>query len=289
MSVRQFKLINSIGQEKSLMSEDLFGHTPTGLGASFSNAYYGVNSNFINESLGVDQQVFEIQIVFGHLSRKPYLEYNEFMQFLNHQPITVEYSLENLGTFRRDANVSEITKTEIGDQNVLNETFAFEFFTPFYSWVEFERKKTPGTEGGKKYNYTYDYTYGIADAIFNTIELNNDSVYFGTSYSSPLEIKITATQPISNPQWEIVQNGQIVQNDRFFVDLQPGYSLLVSSDPQNQRAVIIDPYGNESNVYMKQDIQKSNFVVAPLGKSTLEVLGSGFDVYVRMRKEWLVV
>lgn len=287
--VRQFRLTNTLNEEYNLMSEDSFGHSPQGLGVAFANSFYGVNANFINDSIGVEQNSFEIQIAFGTLNQKPYQEFNNFVNFLNHQPITIEYSMNGIGTRKRDAIVSQVTKTEINEQNMLNETFEFNCITPFYEWVEFERKKREGTQGGKRYNARYNYRYGEANSIFNTIELDNDSAYFGVSDSSPLEIEITATEPVSNPEWEIVQNGVVVQNDRFFIDLEVGQKLIVSSEPQNQRAILVDTNGFKTNVYMKQDFTKSNFVVAPLGKSTLEVLGSGFDVYVRIRKEWLVV
>lgn len=286
---RGFKLVNNIGEEIDLNSTEFFAYNPSGLGVNFENSYYGVNANFSIDSTAINQSQLEIELLFNGTS--PYQQYNKFIKFLNYQPLTLYYSVPGVATYHRQCIFSELTKTELTELQVLQESITLDFITPWFQWVEYTKShKVEITKDAKTYDYVYGYNYHYdASEITDYIALNNDSIYLSSSFSSPLEIEITAKEKIENPHWNILVDGQIVQTDRYFVDLEEGEKILVSSVPQNQKAVKILTNDEEVNIYQNQDMTKTNFVTAPIGLSTIDFDGLTDGIKVRLRKEWLVV
>lgn len=115
--------------------------------------------------------------------------------------------------------------------------------------------------------YTYDYVYADEDEGKNVFQVDNHSVYIGSSKHSPCEITIYG--PCENPHWQVTQGSKILQSDGFNLTVPEGHRLVVSSNPQSQRAVLIALDGTLSNVYQQQDLGKSNFVTFPVGRSKI--------------------
>jgi len=115
--------------------------------------------------------------------------------------------------------------------------------------------------------YTYDYVYADEDEGKNVFQVDNHSVYIGSSKHSPCEITIYG--PCENPHWQVTQGSKILQSDGFNLTVPEGHRLVVSSNPQSQRAVLIALDGTFSNVYQQQDLSKSNFVTFPVGRSKI--------------------
>lgn len=301
-AVRQFTLKNSLNEQISLNDLDFFGYEPEGLGISFENTYYGANANFLEDTTALNQSQFSINVLFGAETLNPYQKYNDFIRFLNYQPLYLMYGVPGIGTYERQCRLSEIPKTEINEYNVINETLTLDCVTPWYQWITMNRDDLQPQNGeGKIYvnntanintgYYVYPYIYSSDRTekkdYFN---LNNDSMYMGTADSSPLEIIISSgNRTIENPEWRIVQNSIEVQNDKYFITMPTNSTLIVSSEPQNQRAILRTSDGSETNVYQMQDMTKTNFVTAPLGQSTLHFEGLTEGISLRMRKEWVIV
>jgi hypothetical protein len=125
----------------------------------------------------------------------------------------------------------------------------------------------------------------------NFFVINNDSIYLGVSDGAPFEITITATdEMISNPEWHLLDGVNELQSDRYFIDIPPHYSLVVSSDPHNQRVELVSNTGIINNVYQTQDMTKTNFIKIPPGRYSLVLLGEDTsNVKWRMKKEWVVI
>lgn len=286
---RGFKLINNIGEEIDLNSESFFAYNPENLGIHFENTYYGANANFKIDSTAINQQQLTIELLFN--GKFPYLQYNEFIHFLNYQPLTLYYSVPNVATYHRECIFSALTKSELTDLSVLQESITLDFTTPWYQWVEYTKShKVESIKDAKIYDYIYGYNYWYDGSdMTDYISLNNDSIYLGSSFASPLEIEITAKERIENPHWSILVDGEVVQTDRYFIDLEEGEKIVVSSVPQNQKAVKILTNDEEMNIYQYQDMTKTNFVTAPVGLSTIDFDGLTDGIKVKLRKEWLMV
>ncbi|MBC1353899.1 hypothetical protein HB837_15995, partial [Listeria innocua] len=72
MIVRQFQLINARRQRYDLNDTNHFGYNPAGLGVSFANEYVGVGSNFIQSASNINQNTFELTVLFGGINENPY-------------------------------------------------------------------------------------------------------------------------------------------------------------------------------------------------------------------------
>lgn len=286
-----------------LMDQAHFGYKPAGLGIAFSNIYEDNNANFIPIERKLNQGKLNLQMLFGLQTNDSYERFLEFARFLNYQPLTLSYTAKGLDTYYRDCQISELTKSEIGQFNVLAENFTLDFLTPWYRWEEGRKVKNELILGtGKIYKNTnlannqgyrtYDFIYqGNVDKESQFFVIENDSLYFEQDSHSPLEVTIEAVEgAIENPSWQIQQGNQLLQNDRYLITIPKGGKLVVSSDPHHPKAVLYAPDGNEINVYQEQDVTTSNFVKAPIGKSILlfhNVMNA--EVSYRLRKEWILI
>lgn len=294
--IRQFRLYNSKDDMIDLLNNlDFFGVDPEGLGVSFDNALYGSNANFLPSGRALNAQQFTISILFGAETGESYQRYRDFVQFLNKPPYRLYYETD-AGAYYRDCLLSELTKSELNEYFVLQESFVLDFTTPFYRWVNESYEPTPDIAGDGKiyvdnsagehyytYPYYYESDYNGKNGVFT---IRNDSVYIGASTGSPVEITIYG--PCSNPYWEVLLGSTVDQSDGFNIEVAEGYRLVVSSVATEQRARLIAPDGTVSNVYQQQDLARSNFVTLPEGQSRL-IFHNVSTVKFRYREEWVTV
>lgn len=86
----------------------------------------------------------------------------------------------------------------------------------------------------------------------------------------------------------MVVGSEIVQSDGYNLDIAYGSKLVVSSVPGEQRAVIVNSNGQESNVYQSQRLDLTNFVTLPAGISQV-VFYNCRDIDYKYRKESVIV
>ncbi|MCM0582797.1 phage baseplate protein [Weissella diestrammenae] len=297
--IRQFNLINSLGERKQLNDLNSFAYNPTGLGLSMSNEYYGANANFVGIGIGADQTSIKFNVLFGANGGNAYQDYSNFIKYLDLTPLQIEYQTD-AGVFLKDVNFKELTKSEINEWNVIDEEITFESLTPWYREMSGNSVIYSDQDGdGKIYInnssenntgfYAYDYVYEEPAASTDNkyFHIKNESVYLGASTGSPLTVIIHG--PVTNPAWELHVNSELLFSDRYFIDIPAGDTLVVSSVPQNERVELIGIDGTVSNVYSAQDYTKSNFVNIPKGESTLIFDVGSAKVEYTYREERLVV
>lgn len=137
------------------------------------------------------------------------------------------------------------------------------------------------------YGYIYDYVYDSDEKAANTYLIENNSLYLRSTVNSPCEVTIYG--PATKPRWELLVDSQVKYTDGFNLDVPEGHKLIVSSLPNEQRAVLVDPDGHESNVYQQQILSYTNFIRIPPGLSILMVYGSKGQVDFKYREERDVV
>lgn len=116
--------------------------------------------------------------------------------------------------------------------------------------------------------YTYDYIYeDIVDGSEGVFKVNNESMHMGLQEGSPVRIEITG--PCENPYWQVIQDYKIVATDGFKVNIPADYKLVVDSSPGKQEAMLVSPSGDETKMYQYQQLNYTNFVMVPKGRSTL--------------------
>ncbi|MFW6741526.1 phage distal tail protein domain-containing protein [Leuconostoc mesenteroides] len=135
--VSMFTLQNSRGEVVDLDSDDLFGYTPTGLGAVFSNSYSQYESYFKPTKKTIQQGQMSLNILFGSVESRSYQTFSDFANFLAYEPLTLIYTTKS-GSWYRDAVLSSLTKTEIGGTTVIQvdrlvEQFTIDFINSWYN------------------------------------------------------------------------------------------------------------------------------------------------------------
>lgn len=132
--IRKFKLTNSLNVSVSLNDLDLFAYNPEGLGVSFANEYMGVNANFIPMTNTINQASLSVNVLFGAINKNYYQNFHSFVNFLNSQPLTLEYETD-AGKYLRLCRLNELTKSEINEWNIIDENMVLEFITPWYNYI----------------------------------------------------------------------------------------------------------------------------------------------------------
>lgn len=162
MSVRKFRILNKDNKYLDFMDLDMFAHKPEGLGFEIERSFYNSFNSYSDVVQASKQSEIKFNVIFGHTSNNPYVKYNIMLHFLNIGGLKLEYTVPNVGTFLRDVEVSSITKTDLDEYGVLQETITFIGLTPWYSWIPLTTALDPIIDGGIIYdddrNYLYDHT-----------------------------------------------------------------------------------------------------------------------------------
>lgn len=147
----------------------------------------------------------------------------------------------------------------------------------------------------------YQVDYSRASSY---LEIENDSMYFGTQEDSSLRIVIKATPTtgnIKNPSWYLTDaNGNKLQTEGFLTGIPVGYELVVSSDPFERLMVLRDSSGKlpDTEIDTFIDPMSTGWIRVPLGESRLILSDSlysatgGFNagsVSLEYKKEWVIV
>lgn len=312
--LRSFSIINSAGEELSLMEKNTFGNTPTGLGLELTNTYYQAYGSFITDDITVKQGQFSVEMVYGAMSNKPYAQFHEAVKVLNAPPLILRYDIPDVGTYFRDIQFVSMAKSEIEEATgVLRSACVFDFTSPWYAWKDVnayighylhnQSKLMATTNSGPSAVYPYIYQSDFTSGA-PFVRIRNSSLYMGTQDDSPMVVTVSATSdtgPVSNPSWMLYDSdGSLIQQDRYVLTIPVGYQLIVSTDWKNRFAVLHSVSGAEADQDVSAQIDPTvkGFVRAPVGesrlqldKSTLDQIGDfmGNNIKVQLKEEWLVV
>lgn len=243
--IRTFKLTNSLGEKLSLNNLDLFAYNPEGLGVSFQNEYIGVNANFIPSLSTINMNTLSLRILFGAISEERYQQFYKFTNFLNYQPLALEYETD-AGQFQRLCKLNELTKTEINEWNVIDESMVLEFITPWFKHVENTRNEYDDQQNdGKIYRQAIsgdppEETNLFLDPEIDTIgtDTTNDWYTTGNQYAWSI---------VTNNQFESGYNIAIINQNEILTGNASAASqnLYAKVDPSSQilnRIYLLDFY-----------------------------------------------
>lgn len=184
--VSMFTLQNSRGEVVDLDSDDLFGYTPTGLGAVFSNSYSQYDSYFKPTKKTIQQGQMSLNILFGSVESNSYQTFSDFASFLAYEPLTLIYTTKSKSWYR-DAVLSSLTKTEIGGTTVIQvdrlvEQFTIDFINPWYNNKTVEYQSYDADETLQYYGKMYVPRIGIIGGF--DINSTVGKAVVGTSFVS---------------------------------------------------------------------------------------------------------
>ena len=183
MSVRKFRILNKDNKYLDFMDLDMFAHNPEGLGFEIERKFYNSFNSYSDVVQASKQSEIKFKVIFGHTSNNPYVKYNIMLHFLNIGGLKLEYTVPNVGTFLRDVDVSSITKTDLDEYGVLQETITFIGLTPWYSWIPLTTALDPLIDGGIIYDDNKDYLYDHTAWGWGTLDSRNAIIKrFSTRY-----------------------------------------------------------------------------------------------------------
>lgn len=162
MIVRKFILHNSNGNSIDFLDNlDIFAINPTGLGVSFNNDLVRSGSSFLINETSLEHGSFEVSILFGADSGNAYQHYESLITLLAYPPYTLEYVTE-IGSWKREAILSDLSKTELNALDILAESFKLDCLTPWFQWKEDVVLPQPDQQGdGKIYNKHTNWKYAV--------------------------------------------------------------------------------------------------------------------------------
>lgn len=319
VQVRKFTLINANGDRMPLAEHNkdgIFGINPKGLGVGFDIDADIFQTAKLISSIRTNIPVFEISVTFG-MNYEPKSARElvfDLVKFLDASPYRLEYINDN-GTYFKDCVIQEFPMTDLVEGVVITQSLKFYVTSLWYNFTVIQGVDQPdpiSATAGKLFtnptlatippeieNLTrkFPYTYTNMErqqGQGGLYDLNNDSIYLGASKTSPLKIEIE--KPIGiGFGWELLNTkGQVIQSDYYKTPIATGQKAVVQSGDGISYAQLenVDTgitTGQVKSLYPYQDHERSNFVTAPLGRSTLRFGSIVQGLTITLRKEYAIV
>ena len=262
-----FTLQNSRGEVVDLDSDDLFGYTPTGLGAIFSNSYSQYESYFKPTKKTIQQGQMSLNILFGSVESQSYQTFSDFASFLAYEPLTLIYTTKS-GSWYRDAVLSSLTKTEIGGTTVIQvdrlvEQFAIDFINPWYNnktadYKSYDADPNLAIYGKGYFNEMYVSTY----LLNRNLLLNSKALSWGIGNNTATTSTKVSYDSTTN-MWHITSPKGGSSNAGIYFSQSGNVSNLVTKDQKWAFSFDIKGTGVYSNKHV--GIEASNPFESPIG------------------------
>lgn len=271
MNVRQFQLINTLGYEYNLTVRSHFLHSPQGLGFSRDSVFQRAGNIFKRINTRFNQPQVTGEIFFPN--PRAYEKYFEFLQFSGDGSLTLLYKPAQK-QYRSSVELSEVRKEE-KQACGLNVEVVFTLTTLWYENVSAFNDSTE-VEGGKVYDYTYDYRY--EDSLTNTVSFTSDS-----HIDSPLKIYIYGRA--INPQWRYYNNNVLVGTGKVNGTIPDGNMLLIDTTVIPYQIKQLDSLMNVvSDMYALSDFGTDRFFHMKNGDNRISV-GHDGETPLKLRTE----
>ena len=256
--MRQFKLINGVGQTFDLMRKDAFFNAPSGLGFERS-----VSSLLSGQAWIITQNDPQQGAPAGEMVFAGYDQYTEFSQFISRKPITFCYAPNGVW-YQAPCIITSFEKSEIVQES--KRLVCPIAFLKQSAWANVENVVAEPIGGGKVYPYSYPYRYGSPYGgkyvVKNPVDI-------------PAGLKITIFGPVVNPRWN-VSNSNKAQSGRVVASIPEGNKLVMNS---NDGFMELAEYTNAGefvrDLYPESDFSTVRFVKAAYGLNLLSFSQDG--------------
>lgn len=258
--VRQFSLINKIGETLNLMDRDTFFQNPDGMGVSLS-----IEAADMGGFFAVSRETITQQNITGEIVFKTYDLYHDFVtRFAQKKEMTFVYTAAVTGY--RDVILQSIGKTE-KEAGRLICPVDFMPLSPWYRKKEYKFAEA-STDVGKIYPYTYPYTY--ADNEVGDITIDNST----GAADSPC--RLTIYGEAINPTWSLIVNGEVVQSGEINATIADGQKLVVDSNPLKMEISLYSISGEYiASLYQNSNFGTQRFIYLPSTQAIMRISHDG--------------
>lgn len=208
--MRKFVLKNALGEEWDLTEVSSFLSKPKGLGGERKNTYVQVQNSFEMTESHLKQKDVKGEIVF-----KGYEEHYKFCAFIQHKPLILLYSIDNV-TYMMKVAVEKLAKGELELDGLVCDVS----FKGLTTWYKLLRAENLQSVEGKTYAYTYPYTY--TNTAAGAVEIAVDS-------TEPSPMKLYVMGPCTNPSWRHYTNGELAAEGKVICDIEQGNKLVIDN------------------------------------------------------------
>lgn len=259
--MRKFYIENEKNERFSLWGNRVYMVDPSGLGIKHNASYIHIGNSFLRNKKNIMQSKIGGKIEFMEPGANEKLQ--EFYRFASAaSDLRLVYDPGDGTEYIRDIDIMQVGKTErTGGTLPISVEFACK---SLYYLRNNNRFVFEPTESEKRYDYTYDYTYGDYGTYETTI-INNGHV------EAPFECVIHGY--CVNPTIHIIKDDKTLYEVVFPVAVEEGEYIRYSSRDGMLEATLVS-LDSETNLMHLLDISKDNFFKVPVGNSKIRFSSS---------------
>ena len=261
--MRKFYIENEINERFSLWGNRVYMVEPSGLGIKHDASYIRIGNSFLRNKMHVSQSEVGGKIEF--IDPGANKRFNEFYDFCAAaSALYLVYDPGDGTEYIRDIDITEVDKSErTGATLPISVNFACK---SLYYLRNNNRFVFEATENEKRYDFTYDFTYGDYGTYEATVNNNGHA-------AAPFECVIYGY--CVNPSIRVMKGNETLYEVDFPVTVEEGEYIRYSSRDGMLEATLISG-SNETNLMYLLDITKDNFFKIPVGISKI-VMSSASD------------
>lgn len=254
--MRKFYIENEKNERFSLWGNRVYMVDPSGLGIRREASYIRIGNSFLQNKMHISQSKIGGTIEFiGADANKKFNEFYNFCAAAN--ALHLVYDPGDGVEYIRDIDIAEVGKTErTGGTLPISIDFACK---SLYYRKDNNRFVFEVTEGEKRYDYAYDYTYGDYGTYETTVNNNGHA-------PAPMECIIYGY--CVNPAIHILKDNETLYEVEFPVSVAAGEYIRYSTRDGMLEAALVTGSG-EINLMNLLDISKDNFFKIPVGNSKI--------------------
>lgn len=250
--MRQFKLINRLGQEFDLMRKDAWLHDPTGLGFGRDASVQRVGNTFALLDSDESQPSPTGEMMFAG-----YEQADEFRHFVASGGIILAYKPRE--TWRYLDVVVSMDQGELDTATkLLRCMVTFTGTSHWYESVVAYKAQRPSVAAGKVYPYIYSYTYVQTET--GTVQIHNGAL--------PSYPRLVIFGPVLNPAWALYQGGVQLADGKVSRRIDAEHKLVIDCNPATME---IGEYTLDdvftADRYGDSDFSTARFFTVPPGES----------------------
>lgn len=254
--MRKFYIENEMNERFPLWGNRVYMVDPSGLGIKHDASYIRIGNSFLRNKRNISQSNIGGKIEF--LDPGANKRFQEFYNFIAAASfLYLVYDPGDGTEYIRDIDIAEIGKSErTGGTLPISVSFTCK---SLYYLRNNNRFVFEPSEGEKRYDYSYDYSYGD----YGTYEaqfVNNGHV--------PAPFECTIYGYSVNPSIYIIKDDEILYEVNFPVAVLEGDFIRYSTRDGMLEATLVSG-GKETNLMPLLDITKDNFFKIPVGSSKI--------------------
>lgn len=275
--MRRFYLEGADGQSYDLNgSRGVYATAPTGLGFTAGYSYANLSAGFFAETSANKLPQNSVALTLNFVRPRQYSRYKEFFDWLQRaaRPLCLIYDTGEDQPYRRQINVSYVTKTEIGLDGLLKCPLSVTALTPWYRAAG-TALSVPSTEGSSILRYSYRYNaalrYGLDTRAAAAAEIT-------AAGHDPASFLVRVPGPVDNPVISLrgSVSGRIYGRCSVETSIPVDSTLLLSTRYRDSFCVAEDEYGTRTDLLNAVDLSADPFFRAPVDEnSVLEIIADG--------------